>query len=220
MDLQLENSKDRARHRMRAATSGIGKGIARMLAREGGCRDRRDLLAGARTPSMAAVRRDRQVETGRKIVGIRGPIFDQATTMPGISSPRRHEGAGPRRHHGQQCGLLAGRRAGASLRGGLGAVAAASCSWATCACLAGLRPAHHGQARGGGRVVNLIGNDGVKSSIGRSRRAPRTRPGRTSPCRSPANTAATASASAPSIRARCAPSGGTASTTAADVARP
>jgi 3-oxoacyl-[acyl-carrier protein] reductase len=66
--------------------------------------------------------------------------------------------------------------------------------------------------QGGGRVVNLIGNDGVKPSyLGdlpgrRQRRGPE--PDR---CRSPASTARTTSASARSIPARCAPSAGPAS---------
>ena len=60
----------------------------------------------------------------------------------------------------------------------------------------------HMRSQGGGRIVNLIGNDGIKHSYWKSRPAPPTPPGRTSPCRSPPSTGARTSPSARSNRDR------------------
>ena len=62
--------------------------------------------------------------------------------------------------------------------------------------------------QGGGRVVNLIGNDGVKPSYWEICPGPPMPRARTSRFRSPGNMAATISASARSIRGLCAPNAG------------
>ena len=61
--------------------------------------------------------------------------------------------------------------------------------------------------QGGGRVVNLIGNDGVKPSYWEICPGAPTQPARTSRFRSPGSTATT-SVSSPSIRGRFVPSAG------------
>ena len=99
-------------------------------------------------------------ETGRKIVA------DHRRPAAGCRRQELHragaQGARPHRHHGQQCGLGRRRRHRTFDGGRLGKGAAAQVHGLRA--LSALRACRSCVKQGGGRVVNLIGNDGVKPS--------------------------------------------------------
>ncbi|MBO0751945.1 MAG: SDR family NAD(P)-dependent oxidoreductase, partial [Bradyrhizobiaceae bacterium] len=149
MDLQL---KDKTAL-VTGGSAGIGKGIARMLAREGVdvavCARRPDVLATA----AAEIAR----ETGRKVVGIPADLTSDGDARNFVA--RAHAALG-------RVDILV-NNAGSSPGGVLEHLSEAD--WAQSLqlkfmgyvrCLRYVLPIM--VAQGGGRVVNLIGNDGVK----------------------------------------------------------
>ena len=151
MDLQLKNKTAL----VTGGSAGIGKGIARMLAREGV-----DVAICSRRPdAIAAAAAEIAKETGRKIVGIPADLTKDEDARNFVA--KGHEALG-------RVDIMV-NNAGSSPGGVLEHLSEAD--WAQSLqlkfmgyvrCLRYVLPIMVGQ--GGGRVVNLIGNDGVKPS--------------------------------------------------------
>jgi NAD(P)-dependent dehydrogenase (short-subunit alcohol dehydrogenase family) len=151
MDLQLKNKTAL----VTGASAGIGKGIARMLAREGV-----DVAICSRRPeAIAAAATEISAETGRKIVGIPADLTKDKDARSFVA--KSHEALG-------RVDIMV-NNAGSSPGGVLEHLSEAD--WAQSLqlkfmgyvrCLRYVLPLMVRQ--GGGRVVNLIGNDGVKPS--------------------------------------------------------
>jgi NADP-dependent 3-hydroxy acid dehydrogenase YdfG len=151
MDLQLTNKTAL----VTGGSAGIGKGIARFLAREGV-----DVAICARRPdALAAAADEIAKETGRKIVGIPADLTSDDDAKNFVA--KAHEALG-------RIDIMV-NNAGSSPGGVLEHLTEAD--WAQSLqlkfmgyvrCLRYVLPIM--VAQGGGRVVNLIGNDGVKPS--------------------------------------------------------
>jgi NAD(P)-dependent dehydrogenase (short-subunit alcohol dehydrogenase family) len=151
MDLQLKNKTAL----VTGASAGIGKGIARMLAREGV-----DVAICSRRPeAIAAAAAEISAETGRKIIGIAADLTNDEDARSFVA--KGHEALG-------RVDIMV-NNAGSSPGGVLEHLSEAD--WAQSLqlkfmgyvrCLRYVLPLMLRQ--GGGRVVNLIGNDGVKPS--------------------------------------------------------
>src|SRR6266851_1537938 len=151
MDLQLKNKTAL----VTGGSAGIGKGIARMLAREGV-----DVAICSRRPdAIAAAAAEIAKETGRKIVGIPADLTKDEDARNFVA--KGHEALG-------RVDIMV-NNAGSSPGGVLEHLSEAD--WAQSLqlkfmgyvrCLRYVLPIMVKQ--GGGRVVNLIGNDGVKPS--------------------------------------------------------
>jgi NAD(P)-dependent dehydrogenase (short-subunit alcohol dehydrogenase family) len=151
MDLQLENKTAL----VTGGSAGIGKGIARLLALEGV-----DVAICARRPdALAATADEIAKETGRRIVAIPADLTSDDDAKTFVA--RAHEALG-------RVDIMV-NNAGSSPGGVIEHLSEAD--WAQSLqlkfmgyvrCLRYVLPIM--VAQGGGRVVNLIGNDGVKPS--------------------------------------------------------
>jgi len=198
MDLAMRDKKAI----VTGASEGIGKAITRALAREGAdvaiCARRKEPLEKAAA--------DIAKETGRKIVPIAADLTKPADAEKFVKAA--HAALG-------RIDILV-NNAGSAPGGVLDHLTEED--WAQALqlkfmgyvrCMKHTLPIMQKQKKG--RVVNLIGNDGVKVSYWEIAPGPPMPRDRTSRSRSPASMARTISASLPSIRVRSAPSAGRAS---------
>src|SRR6266852_4503565 len=198
MDLQLKNKTAL----VTGGSEGIGKGIARMLAREGV-----DVaICSRRNDAIVAAAAEIAKETGRKIVGIAADLTKDDDAKNFIA--KSHEALG-------RVDILV-NNAGSSPGGVLEHLSEAD--WAQSLqlkfmgyvrCLRHVLPIMVRQ--GGGRVVNLIGNDGVKPSYWEIAPGAANAAGQNLTLSLAGQYGRHGISSAPSIRGRCAPNAGTAS---------